>query len=314
MITVRLYSTDFDGGYTECGDIYVAALRLTDGIPCDSFELTLPYTKEAHDAARGAKFARVLLNGEVLLSGVPDEVEAVRDEKGTRLELNGRGMAVLMMECECAGAEFERASFADVRSKYIAPCGVKAVDAGDMGSVTYYTVQSGTSCWRAVCDFCGWSAKLTPHFAPDGTLVLRPDGYNAGLLTLDGAAPVISARLTELRRGIVSSVVVTERVTSQSLRRTNTVLANAGHTASETIVAPNRRLSAYVPRADWIMHGEQRRWRTAKVVLAGIIKAYPCDEVKMALAGFPAESYRVSEVTITADARDSYTALTLRAI
>ena len=276
-------------------DIISLDLRLTDGEPCDSAELELIHSDSLANAALSCQ--RVLVSDEdgPIFTGVPDEISLKLTQQGSRLCISARGLAALMMQRECEGAQFVLAAMEDILSKYVFPCGITDVDCGSLPALPLFSVNSGETCWGALCDYAAWSAGIRPRFSPSGTLILREDGYGGKRLRVDSSLPVISAELTRKSYGVISSCTVRERTSGRTLTHSDSSLVSQGISANAVMTAPNGYLSAYLPRARALVEESARGFVTASITLAEPFAMSPGDSVELALPGGISGSFIVSE-------------------
>ena len=270
---------------TRAVNILSMKLNLTDGVPCSSFEAELIHSDAAKLAAESCKLVRIYSGERLVFTGIVDEAEVRSGLRGLRLFVCGRGLAALLMQSECASAQFSSVALTDIISRYIRPAGIAQIDAGDLSEVLRFTVESGTSAWTVLRNFCGWSAKITPRFDRNGTLILRPDGHGGSRIQITKQQPVISASARNLRFGLPSLASVTERTSGRKLNVTDPQLVAAGFTGRIHLVAPNGTLSASRSRAEWALAEPKRDWKTAEVTLAYPFAANPADKVELYLDG-----------------------------
>lgn len=285
-----LFRFDGETPPVACRDLLSLALERTDGDPCCAFEARLIYSDAAADAAHRASTIQIYHGGTLRFTGVLDEVVTSRDASGgTTLELAGRSYAALLIEHELGGVEFERAAWKDIRAYCVAPCGDFAVRASDdLGSLERFSITSGTNAWRALCDWAGAAAKVSPRFDVDGTLLLERTPATRGVLGIDAASPLISAERRRLRRGVVSAVTVSERSSGRRTTVRSELLGSLGYGGRAAIAAPTTALSTRVPQAEWLLAEAEREAETLELTLAGAFAAEPRDALRIALAGFPA--------------------------
>ena len=284
-------------------------LERTDGDPCCAFEARLIFSEGAANAARSCARVRIYEGGTLRFTGVLDEVITSRDADGRTLELAGRGLAALLMQRECEGAEFTSAAWQDIKSRYVTPCGISSIDADtNFGTVSRFSVVSGTNAWKVLCDWAGAASKLSPRFAADGTLILRKNPPR-GRLSLTSSDAIISAERRTLRSGIISEVRISERTSGRAQTVSSAALKSAGHTARAAIAAPSGALLSRVAPAEWMLLRAERDSDVVMVTIPTAFAAEPCDELALTLDGFPASS-RIMSVRTTIDAHGARSTVT----
>ena len=106
------------------------------GSPCDSFEVVCLWEPGAEKILAGASRFFAEDNGSRVFTGVVDEYSCVRDERGSRLELSGRGMQALLLDNEAIPVEYQWATAQDILRRHAAPYGIPFRDDFPAGAVS----------------------------------------------------------------------------------------------------------------------------------------------------------------------------------
>ena len=191
--------------------------RTNSGSPADAWQVR--FAADAGTEALLRDGTRVVLRDAdtVKMAGMVDEAAVRLDEDGCIAELNGRGMAALLLDNEALPASYTRAQLEDVLRSCAEPFGVELEAAVPMGGVPGYTIPAGTSCYGAVAGFARWAAGLTPRFTAEGKLVVLPEGSGAETDLTEACGQLLAAEWTRKEYGIIGQVV---QVDSKSGART----------------------------------------------------------------------------------------------
>lgn len=210
------------------------------GTPCDSFTLQCTWG-ESRSAlwGEGVTFWAEE-GGERLFTGRLDEVETSWDARGGLLTLCGRGMAALLLDNETVGAQYQAAVWEDIRRGYVEPYGIRCTGGESLRAVEGFTVENGASAWTAVETFVHRCNGVEPWFDRQG--VLHLDGWRSGTeRTLSGKLPLISAVWREKRYGVLSEVLVRDRMGTVSQTVRNESFLARGGRCRQVLTLPGTR-------------------------------------------------------------------------
>ena len=274
------------------------------GSPCDSFEVVCLWEPGAEKILAGASRFFAEDNGSRVFTGVVDEYSCVRDERGSRLELSGRGMQALLLDNEAIPVEYQWATAQDILRRHAAPYGIPFRDDFPAGAVSGFSVSAGQSEWSVILNFARSNIGIVPRFDTDGRLSLAP--WDDSLQRKIGdAAPVTALRYRCRRYGVLSQVVVhnkngyvTQVVNDDSFQAQGGCcrrVLSVPHTAS----APALRYSG-----EYQLRASRAERETCELVLAGSFPARPGDLIEIARSGFGGNGlYRVRECSVKLDER-----------
>ena len=190
------------------------------GTPCDCFELVCRYETGMEPLLRSACRFRGVHNGATVFYGVVDEMSAEITGEGRFLSVSGRGLAALLLDNEAETAEYYSCSLGDIIRAYVYPWGVYDVRYDGLGCLYNFTVDSGDSAWSVLSRFTSFAANIMPRFTRGGQLVISRD--TGSRVTIDARSGVYRAVRREKRYGVVSSVLVKNKV-----QGTRTVVENS---------------------------------------------------------------------------------------
>ena len=146
-----------------------------------------------------------------MLRGVVDAYEITLDRQGLLLSVEGRGMAALLVDNESEALSYERGLLREIISNHVSPYGIETrVDQDVTGSA--YAVASGSSQWKALQGFTNRFGGFDPYFTREGALVAGRLWGSGQTLRLDGSAPILSLRKREERYGVLSEVLIQDKI------------------------------------------------------------------------------------------------------
>lgn len=214
-------------------------LELTGAVPCDSLRAVCLYDGEmAQVLPRAVRFTAAW-DGEVMLRGVVDAYEITLSGQGLLATVEGRGMAALLLDNESEALSYERAPLSDILANHVSPYGIQTQVRQDV-SGSGYAVASGSSQWRALQGFTRRFGGFDPYFTREGVLVTAPLWGSGKLLRIGDDSPLLSLRKREDRYGVISEVLIQDKVQGVVHQVVNRAFAAAGG---------QRRHVLYMPRS-----------------------------------------------------------------
>ncbi len=206
--------------------LYRWELRYTGGVPCDSFSLRCAYEAEMADVLCRAVRFTATENKKTVFRGVIDEYSAVCDEKGRWLEINGRGLAALLLDNEAEALNYQRATMGEILGNHVQPYGIRCAGQDELAGENY-RVESGSSEWKAVSSFTHYYGGFWPFFTKTGEMIVQRERQRR-MLTLDGRTPVTALQYRDRRYGVVSEAVMINRKTRARVSVKNEAFARRG--------------------------------------------------------------------------------------
>lgn len=257
-------------------------LTYTGSVPCDSMTVTCLYDESMAEILPKAVLFCAYQDGETVLRGVVDAYEISLSQQGLLASVEGRGMAALLLDNESEALSYERALLSEILENHVSPYGIQ-VKAQQSVSGDKYAVASGSSQWRALQGFTHRFGGFDPYFTKDGSLVAEKLWGSGKTLQVNDDTPLISLRKRERRYGVISEVLIQDKVQGISHSVQNQeFLENGGQ----------RRHVLYMPRstvADRRYTGEYQIEQSAleqleiTLELPFAFAAFPGDRVNLTL-------------------------------
>lgn len=285
--------------------------------PCDSFEVRFLYTGAMLEPLKKACRFTAEHDGETVFSGVVDEVELLADARGCTAMLRGRGLQALMMDSQAESADYSGADLPFILGRHVTPLGIRQLDKTGVpaGKKAALSVSSGESHWSVLSRYTEFCLGLRPRFSRDGTLVLN--GEDSGRLLHIGAdTPLTQQRFVQDRYGVLSGVLVKNRVLGTAVTVENKEFQAMGGQCGRVINVP--RYTGF----DTMRHTGEYQIRKSmagleycRVTLPQLFAAFPGDRVQMedtplGIGG----TFRVESSRCTAGSTSAGTVLELRPV
>ncbi len=247
----------------------------TDGSSCDSFSMEFPWDGAYEAVLQKACRFSGQYGGQTVFTGVVDEYQVSLTETGLTVLVTGRGLAALLLDNQTVAAEYCTAQLEDILAAYVTPYGITKVDADAMGALTGFAVDSGGTCWAALCGFCRHAAEIRLRFLPDGTLVLRTAADMPGI-AVSGEMPVLRAVWRVCRYGVYSQVDTVNRSNGAVTQTDNAAFQRLGGQCRQVMtVAASGSLRAAFRTAAQRITDSMAEWRLLEVTLPGAFLAWP---------------------------------------
>ena len=310
---MRAYLTDSGGRRWELSPLTAWRLEYTSGVPCDSFWFRCPW--RAGGQSRPEQWVRFTAEhrGEVVFTGVVDECKTSMDDHGMRLEVNGRGMAALLLDNEALGQDYGTATQADILRNHVRPYGIEVAPGGRLPAVPWFSVRTGSSEWSVLYQFARYHGGILPRFDRRGRLVLS-GWQDDKKFVLDEHSPITALRRTDQRYGVLSQVLVRDRYSGVVQRVENAAFKTEGGRARRIVTMPGRAGYQTMRRTGQFQLEQSGRNRVqVEVELAGEQSAFslfPGDLAELKKQGYSG-LYRVRECRVSLDERGYLTRLVL---
>jgi len=256
-------------------------LRRTDGDPCDSASVTFPYEPARLEILKQAVRLRLTENGKTVFFGVVDEFTAEAGTGGRTVALSARSLAALLMDNQLRAAEFPVFQLSDALDRFVRPWGVTRVEAGVLPPVRNFAVETGTTCWQALCGFCRHSADLRPRFSADGTLMLKTP--SPSYWELSGSAGVERAVFRHKRYGVISRQVLVDSRHQSAETADYAAFSAMGGSAQKVNLQRGKTTRATWRTAKQRIDDSARGAVTVTVTLPGPVAAEPGDRIRVDL-------------------------------
>lgn len=274
MLTLQLET--FDGAVYALPTLLRWDVQFTGGVPCDSLSAVCLYDEGMAAVLPRATRFTALREGEILLRGVVDAYEISLSEQGLLASVEGRGMAALLLDNESEALTYERALLPEILENHAAPYGI-AAQTPQAVSGYGYAVASGSSQWKAIQGFTRRFGGFDPYFTRQGVLVAGPLWGSGQQLQIDQDTPLLSLRKREDRYGVISEMLIQDKVQGVSHRVVNEPFAASGG---------QRRHVLYMPRST----PDTRRYTGAYQIAQSALDQLEIEaDLPWAFAAFPGD-------------------------
>ena len=274
MLTMEL--TTWDGKSYRLPILLSWTLTYTAGVPCDSMTACCPYDDSMADVLPAATRFTASQDGEIMLRGVIDAYEISLSGQGLLVTLEGRGMAALLMDNESEALTYGIATLGDILGNHVSPYGISCETESSLSGANYAVV-SGSSQWKALRGFTHRYGGFDPYFTRDGRLVIRPLWGSGRTLRADKNTPLRSLRRREQRYGVISEMLIQDKVQGISHRVINEEFTQKGGC---------RRHVLYMPRST----ADERRYTGEYQIAQSALDQLEITlEVPLPFAAFPGD-------------------------
>lgn len=279
MLTVILET--YDGERYQLPMLVEWELTYTGSVPCDSMAVTCLYDQGMSAALPKAVRFTAQADGAVTLRGVVDAYEVSLSPQGMLVTVEGRGMAALLLDNESEAVTYGRASIKDILRGHVAPYGI-TTEVRRSVSGRNYAVTAGSSQWKALRGFTHRRGGFEPYFTREGVLVIAPLWGSGKALRLDDDAPILSLRKREQRYGVISEMLIQDKV--QGVRH---AVVNEDFAAQ----GGQRRHILYMPRST----ADQRRYTGEYQIAQSELERLEIQvELPLAFAAWPGDRVSLS--------------------
>lgn len=309
MITLCLETCD--GALYQLPTLLRWEVTYTGSVPCDSLTAACLYHESMAEVLPRATRFTAYRDGEIMLRGVVDAYEISLSRQGLLVSVEGRGMAALLLDNESEALTYERAVLPEILENHVTPYGIET-EARQAVSGNRYAVTAGSSQWRALQGFTHRFGGFDPYFTRAGALVIAPLWGSGNTLSITDSTPLLSLRKREQRYGVISEVLIQDKLQGISHTVRNQEFIKAGG---------RRRHVLYMPRStadDRRYTGEYQIAQSAleqveiTLELPAAFAAFPGDRVSLALNRLMlAGGYEVASSTSRMDGDGERTEVTL---
>ena len=274
MLTMEL--TTWDGKSYRLPILLSWTLTYTAGVPCDSMTACCPYDDSMAAVLPAATRFTASQDGEIMLRGVIDAYEISLSGQGLLVTLEGPGMAALLMDNESEALTYGTATLGDILGNHVSPYGISCETESSLSGANYAVV-SGSSQWKALRGFSHRYGGFDPYFTRDGRLVIKPLWGSGRTLRADKNTPLRSIRRREQRYGVISEMLIQDKVQGISHRVINEEFTQKGGC---------RRHVLYMPRST----ADERRYTGEYQIAQSALDQLEITlEVPLPFAAFPGD-------------------------
>lgn len=207
---LSMWLDTYDGARYELPVLLRWDLDYTGAVPCDSMTAACLYDAGMAEVLPKATRFTAFQDGKIMLRGVIDAYEVSLSRQGLLVEVEGRGMAALLLDNESEALSYERAPLSEILENHVSPYGITVKRQKDV-SGSGYAVVSGSSQWKALQGFTHRFGGFDPYFTREGTLVTGPLWGSGDTLHIDDSSPLLSLRKREQRYGVISEVLIQDK-------------------------------------------------------------------------------------------------------
>lgn len=208
---LSIWLETYDGAQYELPVLLRWDLDYTGMVPCDSMTAACLYDAGMAEVLPKATRFTAYQDGKIMLRGIIDAYEVSLSRQGLLVEIEGRGMAALLLDNESEALTYGRAPLSEILENHVSPYGITVEKQQDI-SGSSYAVASGSSQWKALQGFTHRFGGFDPYFTKEGTLVIGPLWGSGKTLCIDDASPLLSLRKREQRYGVISEVLIQDKV------------------------------------------------------------------------------------------------------
>ena len=190
---LRCVLKDVNGKERSMPQLLSLQVDVDEGIPADALYALFPYTPTA-------ELSEITLydGDEPLFIGVVDEQEHICSSKGTYLKVNARSLAAHLLDNEALPCEYDHPTLSLMYERYAKPFGITLGTDCDEVFFGEQRVTKGTSCWKAMKNFCNACYLTAPRISSVG--VLYPKGIEHSGVTVFGESGVRYTQLREVKK------------------------------------------------------------------------------------------------------------------
>ena len=229
----------YDGARYQLPTLLRWDLAYTGSVPCDSMTVTCLYDESMADVLPKAIRFTAYRNGEIMLHGVVDAYEISLSRQGLLAVIEGRGMAALLLDNESEALSYGRAVLSEILENHVTPYGIQ-VQSQQNVSGNNYAVVSGSSQWKALQGFTHRFGGFDPYFTREGALKAESLWGKGKTLSVNDSTPLLSLRKREQRYGVISEVLIQDKIQGISHSVPNQEFVKTGG---------QRRHVLYMPRS-----------------------------------------------------------------
>lgn len=273
---LSMWLDTYDGARYELPVLLRWDLDYTGTVPCDSMTAACLYDAGMAEVLPKATRFTAFQDGKIMLRGVIDAYEVSLSRQGLLAEVEGRGMAALLLDNESEALSYERAPLSEILENHVSPYGITVKRQKDV-SGSGYAVVSGSSQWKALQGFTHRFGGFDPYFTREGTLVTGPLWGSGKTLRIDDSSPMLSLRKREQRYGVISEVLIQDKAQRISHPVRNQKFLQTGG---------QRRHVLYMPRST----AEDRRYTGEYQIAQSALEQVEIDlELPFSFAAMPGD-------------------------
>ena len=280
MLSVTL--STYDGECYELPMLVEWDLIYTGGVPCDSIAVTCLYDDGmANILPKATRFAAVQ-DGETMLRGVVDAYEISLSDQGLLVTVEGRGMAALLLDNESEAITYGRATTQDILQRHVLAYGITVSESRNLVG-NNYAVTSGSSQWKALQAFTHRFGGFDPYFDRSGTLHIAPLWGSGNTVTVRDNSPLLRFHKREQRYGVISEMLIQDKVQGISHRVVNSDFATKGGLRRHVLYMPRSTAGERRYTGEYQIQQSALEQLEIELEFPAAFAAFPGDRVDLAL-------------------------------
>lgn len=191
-------------------------------------------------------------------------------------------MAALLLDNESEALTYEQAELSEILENHAAPYGLP-VEARQDVSGSGYAVASGSSQWKAIQGFTRRFGGFDPYVTREGALVAGPLWGSGRQLQVDGNTPLLSLHKREQRYGVISEVLIQDKVQKISHQVVNQDFISAGGMRRHVLYMPRSTADARRYTGEYQIAQSALEQTEITMELPFAFAAFPGDQVSLQL-------------------------------
>lgn len=252
---LRCVLEDVHGQKISMDRLLSLQVNVDEGVPADAMYAVFPYQKT--DELIGITLYD---DDKSLFVGVVDEEEHICEPQGVNLRISARSLAAHLLDNEAMPCAYDHPSLSLMFERYVKPYGITL--SGNSNEVFFgeQSITKGTSCFKALKDFCIACYSSIPRISSVGELFAK--GMEHDSVTVFGGDGIRYTKLRETKKrceeisavnvkatnaGTYSLPIKNDEAIARGIRRTrylNAVLTESPMRCADAMIE-NGRKKAY---------------------------------------------------------------------
>lgn len=227
----------------ELGNAISVEINQELGVPADSMTVSFAYDGDFPSIERiyalesdCIDIDKSIQNGDVLFSGIVDEIILIADTSSATVKVYSRSLAALLIDNECKPTEYVNPSIEVIYNKHLLPFGITLDSKSVSKKRGTLTLHKGASHFKALESFCKAFLSTTPRID------------HKGICKTDDTA-VIESLFFDNNKGITFEYI---SICDNRYSRISKVYVNAGSNDYDTIVSDSEALKMGVVRQRYL--------------------------------------------------------------
>lgn len=302
-----------DGTRRKLPELLEWKLEYGCGTPCDSFRVVCLWNSVNDSLLDKAVRFEAFEKDECVFNGVVDESEVCWSTQGCRLEVDGRGLAALLLDNEATGTDYGVATIQDILKDHVQPYGIQVIQKEKFPAVERFGIAYGCSEWSVLYQFARYHGGVTPRFDRQGRLILSL-WQDDTVRKIDDHVPVTELSAHNRRYGVLSEVWVREAGNSPAVHRVvNEVFKAAGGQCRRMVTMPGKsNYQAMRYQGEYQLKQSQKEQRKLELEVALPFCAWPGELIRLERSGWGHNGlWRVAQATASMDDRGYRTRMEL---